>query len=150
MALREGMERGAPAPASLPAAAWLAIGQGAYFIATGAWPIVSMRTFEAVTGPKRDRWLVKTVGVLVGVIGAALVSAGRRGRAGDDVRLLGLGTAAGLGAIDTIYALRGRISPISLLDAVVEAALAGAWLAVSPSARATAGRPPARSRAGSP
>jgi len=43
-----------------------------YFLLTGIWPLLSMRTFEAVTGPKVDRWLVKTVGVLVAVIGSKI------------------------------------------------------------------------------
>ena len=39
-----------------------------------------MRSFEAVTGPNRDEWLVKTVGALVGVLGGGLLWAGARGR----------------------------------------------------------------------
>jgi hypothetical protein len=109
-------------------AARLALGQGIYYAVTGVWPLVSMRTFEAVTGPKTDDWLVKTVGVLVGAIGGVLVLAGRRRRALEpEPALLAAGSAAGLAAIDTIYSLRGRISKIYLLDAVVEVALVAAW-----------------------
>jgi hypothetical protein len=111
----------------------LALGQGIYYFATGIWPLVSMRTFEAVTGPKTDKWLVKTVGVLVGVIGLALIVAGRRRRVTPEAALLAAGSAAGLGAIDTIYATRGRISKIYLLDAVVEAALIFAWASATDS-----------------
>jgi hypothetical protein len=48
--------------------------QGAYYLATGIWPLVSVETFQWVTGPKTDHlpsgyeadhWLVMTVGVLV-------------------------------------------------------------------------------------
>src|SRR5919106_4031462 len=81
----------------------LAMGQGLYYLATGVWPLVSMRSFEAVTGPKTDRWLVKTVGVLVGVIGAVLISAGRNRRVTTESALLAAGSAAGLAAVDTIY-----------------------------------------------
>ena len=41
----------------------LATGQGAYYVASGLWPIFHRRSFEAVTGPKKDWWLVVTVGV---------------------------------------------------------------------------------------
>ena len=92
--------------------------QGLYFFGTGVWPLLSMRTFEAVTGPKVDRWLVKTVGVLVSVIGLSLLRAGRRPSAATTT--LAAGSAAGLGAIDVIYAARGRISRVYLLDAVLE------------------------------
>ena len=99
----------------------LALVQGVYFFTTGVWPLFHLRSFMAVTGPKTDGWLVKTVGVLVAVIGATLMTAARRP---------GLATmaAGGLGAIDVIYATRGRIAKIYLCDAVVEGALVAAWL----------------------
>ena len=99
--------------------------QGLYFFATGVWPLVSMRSFEAVTGPKVDRWLVKTVGVLVAVIGASLMLAERRPTASTTA--LAVGSAAGLGTIDVVYASRGRISRVYLLDAVLEALIVLAW-----------------------
>src|SRR5438067_11801258 len=71
----------------------VAIAQGAYFVATGIWPLLHMPSFEAVTGPKVDKWLVRTVGVLVSVVGGVLVAAdlpgGRRGRGGHCRRVGG-------------------------------------------------------------
>src|SRR5947209_19342813 len=58
----------------------LAMAQGAFFALSGMWPIVHLRSFEAVTGPKLEGWLVKTVGGLLTVVGAALFSAGARGK----------------------------------------------------------------------
>jgi hypothetical protein len=109
-------------------AAILPLGQGLYYVVTGVWPLVSMRTFEAVTGLKVDKWLVKTIGVLVSVVGAVLMLAGRRCRHVDpEPALLAAGSATGLAVIDTVYAARGRISKVYLLDAVVEVALVIAW-----------------------
>ena len=88
----------------------IALAQGAYFAATGVWPLVHMRSFEAVTGPKVDKWLVRTVGVLVGIVGGVLVSAAARKRITGEVAALGAATAAGLGAIDAIYASKQRAS----------------------------------------
>src|SRR4051794_41964369 len=51
--------------------------QGAYYTLTGLWPLVHMASFEAVTGPKTDDWLVRMVGLLAAVIGATLLTAGR-------------------------------------------------------------------------
>ena len=107
----------------------LTIAQGAYFAATGVWPLVHMRSFERVTGPKVDKWLVRTVGVLVGVIGGVLISAGARRKVTGEVATLAIGSAVGLGIIDTVYATRGRISKIYLADAALEAAIAAAWAA---------------------
>ena len=64
---RSGDEASA-APAGLAPA--LALAQGAYYLLTGVWPLVSIGTFQRLTGPKADRWLVKTVGVLVGALAA--------------------------------------------------------------------------------
>jgi hypothetical protein len=40
----------------------LAQGARAGWRVTGVWPILRLRSFEAVTGPKKERWLVKTMG----------------------------------------------------------------------------------------
>jgi hypothetical protein len=45
------------------------MGQGIFYALTGFWPLISRRTFEKVTGPKHDFWLVNTVGVVIGTIG---------------------------------------------------------------------------------
>jgi len=115
------------APLARSAARRVPLLQGVYFLLTGVWPLVSMRTFEMVTGPKVDRWLVKTVGVLIAVIGSSLVLDRRRPSPGTTA--LGLGSALALGGVDVVYAARGRISPVYLLDAVAEAVLVAMWLA---------------------
>lgn len=104
-----------------------AAAQGGYYVVSGLWPIVHMPSFEFVTGRKRDRWLVKTVGLLVTVIGAVQLRAAARG-VNDDVRLLSLGSAAGLAAIDIVYWKRGVVSAAYLLDALTEAGLVVGWL----------------------
>jgi hypothetical protein len=116
----------------------LALAQGIYFLGTGVWPLVHMPSFEAVTGPKVDKWLVRTVGVLVGVIGGVLISAAARDRVTDEVAALAIGSAAGLGIVETIYAAKGRIDRVYLTDALVEGEIAAAW--------AIAGAPPQHAR----
>lgn len=106
----------------------VAIAQGAFFVATGVWPLLHMPSFESVTGPKTDRWLVKTVGVLVTMAGAAIGSAGLRGRITPETRLLAMGSSLALAAIDIVYTRRKRISRIYLVDAVAESGLIVAWL----------------------
>ena len=108
------------------------LSQGLYYLATGLWPLVHMRSFLAVTGPKTDLWLVRTVGLLAIAAGLPLVREGlrgdgdRRGRDDDevapDVALLGRATAAAFIAAEVPHVLAGRISPVYLLDAAVEAA----------------------------
>jgi hypothetical protein len=107
----------------------LAVAQGAFDLVTGIWPLVDMRSFTAVTGPKKEHWLVKTVGVLIGVVGGVLVAAGRRDRVTPEVAALGAGTALALAAIDVVYVAKRRISPVYLVDAIVETAFATTWAA---------------------
>jgi hypothetical protein len=111
----------------LDRAAQIALAQGAYYSGTGLWPLLSMRSFEGVTGPKRDHWLVKTVGMLVTAVGLTLMRAGHRGRVHPDVSLLAGLSAAALAAIDLVYVSRRRISPVYLLDALPEVCLAAWW-----------------------
>jgi hypothetical protein len=106
--------------------------QGSVYVASGLWPIIHLRSFERVTGPKHDDWLVKTVGGLLAVIGLVLLANGVRKRPSRWLRALGLGTAGVLVSADVVYAGSGRISKIYLGDALLHALLAGAWLAVRP------------------
>lgn len=43
----------------------LARWMGWYYLMTGIWPLLHIRSFVWMTGPKTDRWLVKAVGGLV-------------------------------------------------------------------------------------
>lgn len=111
----------------LSRAEWLSLAQGAYFAATGVWSLVDIKSFQKVTGPKTDLWLVKTVGALVSVIGGALAGASLRRKVTAEIVMLAAGSAAGLAAIDIIYVAKRRISPIYLLDAAAEIAMIGGW-----------------------
>ena len=99
-----------------------------YNLVTGIWPILHMRSFEAISGPKTDRWLVKIVGALVGVIGGVIALAGVRQRITPEVATLAIGSCASLAAIDVVYVSRGRISRVYLLDAVLEVLLIVGWI----------------------
>ena len=111
-------------------AVMLARTQAAYYIVSGVWPIVDVRSFEAITGPKVDRWLVKTVGALVATTGVALAVASRRRRFPPELVLLAAGNAVVLAAVDVVYVAKRRISPVYLLDALPEVALAAGWAIV--------------------
>lgn len=111
----------------IPLARALAGGQGAYFLATGIWPLVSLETFYAVTGPKRDGWLVQTVGSLIACIGGTLLLGARHGAVPSEVRWLGASSAAALMAVDVVFVRQRRIPRIYLADALVELALLTGW-----------------------
>jgi hypothetical protein len=81
-----------------------------YFAATGVWPLIDMRSFERVTGPKVDRWLVRTVGALVAAIGGTRIAAAIRREVTPSTVGLAFSSAVGLGLTDVIYAKTGSES----------------------------------------
>jgi hypothetical protein len=105
----------------------VALAQGAYYVVTGLWPIVSLPSFERVTGPKTDDWLVRTVGLLAAAIGGVLAWRGASRRSRPDPAL-GISSALAFATTDVVHVARGRISRIYLADAAAELALAVAWL----------------------
>jgi hypothetical protein len=106
----------------------VARGHGLFNIVGGAWPLLHLPSFEAVLGPKVDRWLVRTVAGLMIVNGAVQVSVGSSPEALQQASRIGIGTALTLGTIDVVYAPRGRISKVYLVDALLEGAWILAWL----------------------
>jgi hypothetical protein len=97
--------------------------QGAYYMLTGLWPLAHMASFEAVTGPKTDDWLVRMVGLLAAVIGATLLTAGRQWQGAIEILVLAVGSAMAFTAVDVWYVLQGQISRIYLADAAAEIGL---------------------------
>src|SRR3954447_16649420 len=99
-----------------------------YYAVTGVWPILHLRSFVAVTGPKVDLWLVKTVGVLVTAVGLVIAMAAWRGTIDAEIVTLAVACAAGLGASDVVYVVKRVVAPIYLTDAAAEAILIACWL----------------------
>ena len=92
--------------------------QGAYYVATGLWSLVHYRSFEAISGRKREPWLVRTVGLLVVANGIWLVRhAGSRA-----TRELADAAAASLAVAD-VLAVRSGQRWVYLGDAAVECLL---------------------------
>lgn len=108
--------------------------QGVYYALTGIWALLHIGSFQWVTGPKVDTWLVKTVGALVLVSGTVMAASGFRRRSLPEIRALALGSAIAFTLIDTIYVAKRRISLVYLLDAALELAFAVALLSGRPTA----------------
>ncbi|MCC9135918.1 hypothetical protein ACFSKU_15725 [Pontibacter silvestris] len=87
-----------------------------------------MPSFLWVTGPKEDLWLVRTVGLLITVIGAVLLFAGIKKRVTPEVKILGIGGAAAMALIDFYYALNDVIWDVYMLDGSAELIIIALWL----------------------
>ena len=100
----------------------------AYWLFGAVWPLVSMKSFERVTGNKRDEWLVRTVALLMLSVVATLETMRSDRREERSMRMLGATSAGALGSVALIGPLVGRISPVYLADALIDSLLAVLWL----------------------
>ena len=75
--------------------------QGTFYVAPGLWPIVHFRSFEAITGKKKEPWLVKTMGALITSVGVALLSGARDRR--TSTKTLGIASALVLAGADVVF-----------------------------------------------
>ena len=101
--------------------------QSAYYVSTGLWAIVHRGSFERVTGPKQDYWLVRTVGGLAVAIGVTLGASAAAERRSRDAAVLGITSGLAFGFADLQAATAA--SRIYLGDAALHALLVSAWLA---------------------
>src|SRR5690606_18536468 len=86
--------------------------QGAYYLVGGLWPLLHYRSFEAVTGKKKDAWLVKTVASMILAVVATHARALREPRTAEAARVAGVGAGVALGWAAAWYPLRGRIAKV--------------------------------------
>lgn len=94
--------------------------QGVYYILTGLWPLFSMRTFELITGPKRDDFLVHMVGALAAAVGLALLVAALSRSPSIESVVLGIASAVAFAGIDLFYGLQQVLPAVYLVEAIVE------------------------------
>lgn len=106
----------------------LGIVQGIYYAVTGIWPLLHIDSFIYVTGPKTDIWLVRTVGVLVLVVGITLVTAASKKLFPSPVLVLAMGSCIGFASIDIIYVMNDTIGSIYLMDAFAQIILLILWV----------------------
>lgn len=97
--------------------------QSIYYIASGLWPIAHLRSFYAVTGAKREGWLVQTFGALVAALGLVLFPS-RSGQARRVQEQFAIAIATALVTSEVAFASRRRIASIYLVDATLEGFLA--------------------------
>src|SRR5688500_12191527 len=94
---------------------YLLLVQGAYYAVFAIWPLLHMRSFMAISGPKVDQWLVRTVSVLLLCSAAALFLGMREISPSPPVLAIAIGNAVVLAGIDIYYSLIGRIWKTYLL-----------------------------------
>ena len=97
--------------------------QGCYYLVGGFWPLLHFRSFEAVVGPKPDRFQTEVTSVLFVAIGAALLSAtAEEGDVRPPARLLAVGSAAAVVGVEWRHFR--RLPPVFWVEAALELAFA--------------------------
>jgi hypothetical protein len=92
-----------------------------YYLLTALWPMIHMRSFEAVAGPKKEHWLVYTVSLLLlGIISPMIYHLVNSEKVSVEIMILSIAAAMGLALIDIIFSLRGIIWKTYLIDAAIE------------------------------
>lgn len=104
--------------------------QGLYYFLTGIWPIIHIKSFQWVTGPKVDLWLVKTVSLLIVASSCVfLISGLKSAEASQEILWLALLNAIFLTLIDVVYAMKGIKEGLSrrrcLTDCIDDLSLVG-------------------------
>ena len=107
----------------------VALAHIAYWLFGALWPLANIKSFERVTGHKREDWLVRTVALLM--LSSVATIATLRERRSDDtaLRVVGATSAGALGSVALVGALARRISPVYVLDAIVDLGLVVGWVA---------------------
>ena len=108
----------------------LALAQGLFNVVGGAWPVVSLRSFEWVYGKKKDVFLQKTVGGLLLSIGLMQLTGRESEQELAVARRLGIATALTLLAVDLIYIPKGEMRKTYIQDALCEIGWIAAWAKV--------------------
>jgi hypothetical protein len=99
-----------------------------YYLITAVWALVDIKSFMAVTGPKKDVWLVKTVSVLLIAISFSFMIYLYRRNDWLPPAVLAISCCIGLTIIDCFYSFNNTISAIYLGDAVVQFILTICWV----------------------
>lgn len=100
------------------------LAQGIYYLLTALWAIIHIKSFEKVTGPKNDHWLVYTVAAMIVCSSLVFLSASVGPfQISKEVLILSFSNAIALAFIDIVFSLKNVIRKVYLIDAAAEISL---------------------------
>ena len=99
---------------------------GLYLLFGGVWPLVHLKSFEAVTGPKLDEFLVRTVALLLILVGSILLGQRRTAVERSAVQLA-MGTSFILGTVALVSAAGGWVWKVYFIDGTIHLLFVLAW-----------------------
>jgi hypothetical protein len=102
--------------------------QAIYYYSTALWPLLDMNSFMEISGPKNDKWLVKTVSVVLLAVSNAILAAVYLQNISVPVIILSISCCIGLLVIDIYYVRMKVILRVYLADATIEFFLLTGWV----------------------
>jgi hypothetical protein len=104
--------------------------QGFYYVLIGLTPVLAGGGFRAVRGPDADPWVLRSYGLIVAAVGAALLIESRRRNAVAGTGRPAIAVAVVLAAADVVFVATRTAPSVYLIDAAVQAAFVFWWVRV--------------------
>ena len=106
---------------------WLLIAHASYLCIGGSWPLLHLPSFEAVTGPKVDDFLVRSVAGILLWTAVVLYTQVPKPRFAPSTGSLALGLSLVLGLVAVIGAASGSSRWVYFIDGAIHLGFALAW-----------------------
>lgn len=104
----------------------LSFSHALYLLFGGGWPLLHLKSFEAVTGPKHDEFLVRTVALLLILVGSILLGQ-RKAVVESSAVQLAMGTSFILGTVAIVSAAGGWVWKVYFIDGTIHLLFVLAW-----------------------
>jgi hypothetical protein len=108
----------------------VALVHGVYLMLSGAWPLVDMRSFELVTGPRADHMATRAVAGMSVALGLALLWCVRRGVVEAPLRFVAAGSSGTLGLVMLATILPHAADTIQISLGAMHMMLALCWAGI--------------------
>lgn len=104
--------------------------QGFYYVGLGLWPVIHATSFQRYTGglDSHDLWQLRTLGLVLAVVGVALLYAVRRRSVAPEAIIVAGGVAAVMAVMDLVNITVKTYPPIYCIDCLIEIGFVYGWI----------------------
>lgn len=104
--------------------------QGVYYIVLGLWPVVHAASFQRLTGglDLSDLWQLRTLGLVLAVIGVSLLWAVRRRSVAPEAAIVACGVAAVMAIMNLVNITVKAYPPIYCFDCLIQVGFVYGWI----------------------
>ncbi|WP_394673772.1 hypothetical protein [uncultured Chryseobacterium sp.] len=102
--------------------------QAVYYFVTGLWPLVHLKSFFEVTGPKTDVWLVQMVGALIFSYSILFFYMALTRQLLHIHAVVGSLSSFAIGCIEFYYYLQGTLRGVYYVGFIIETCFFMYWI----------------------